>query len=397
MRLVIINKTFILLLICALSLICFSTMNGQGAFSDASEVSILEASPGNELYSGFGHCGIRVKDPTRNIDVVFDYGVFDFDSPNFYGKFIRGKLLYQLAVRDFSNYWASYGKSDQMVTSYNIQLDSLQKRAFISSLLENYKPENRKYLYDFFYDNCATRIRDLIETSADRQLVVPEEVPTDLKLRDLLHYSLQSKPWSAYGIDIVLGLEADKTANQRRRVFIPFWLSQTLAKYQIKDSNSTRSVLGDPVILKEGKPISNPPLWAGPLFIVSLCCSLILFLTFIFPGRAGLIDKILFSLIGLAGLFILFLWFGTDHMATKDNLNVLWLSPLYLLLLGFHKKRGPTFRVTALILLAINIFVMAGNSWIWPQYVHPGFYPILGLLTVRLVFNLKRKDLMPKP
>ncbi|NJL76900.1 MAG: DUF4105 domain-containing protein [Saprospiraceae bacterium] len=132
-------------------------------FSDSVRISLVTGSPGKDLYAQFGHSAIRVQDFKYNQDLVFNYGTFDFDTPNFYWKFVRGKLEYILSVGATSRMIPYYEREGRSLTEQEIQLDSAQQQRVLRILSFNYQPENRGYLYDFFFDNCATRIRDVFE------------------------------------------------------------------------------------------------------------------------------------------------------------------------------------------------------------------------------------------
>ena len=133
--------------------------------SPQAEISILTCAPGTELYSLFGHTAIRVSDPYQKIDAVFNYGTFDFRTPHFYLKYAKGLLLYQLSVTSYENFISSYILDDRSVWSQTLQLDSLTKQQLFDNLLKNQLPENRTYLYNFLFDNCSTRVRDMISES----------------------------------------------------------------------------------------------------------------------------------------------------------------------------------------------------------------------------------------
>ncbi len=382
------SRFVFILLITAFSLFFNEKMQAQNRnFSDATRISMLVSSPGNELYSAFGHSAIRVTDSIRGLDWVFNYGVFDFDTPNFYSKFVRGKLLYKLAIQEYQSYWASYDGSQQLVTEQVFQLDTLQKREFLAFLMENYKPENRLYLYDFFYDNCATRIRDIIEVIGEKEVIIPEEENNPPTFRDLLHDYVGKRYWTSYGIDIILGLEADKKAGLREQMFLPEYLSENLAQYRFPSSQNA-SVFGNTVVLKEKG--AEPPLlswFLRPGFVMGMIC-LIILLGSIFLQKRGkqlVLDRFLFILLGLGGLFITFMWFGTDHIATQRNLNLLWLNPLYFVFAFYlSKPKNKVYSILRWILLIGNLAILINLLW-WPQYVHPAFLPIIGLVVYRLV------------
>lgn len=371
---------------------CFYARSQASYFSDSTRISILVSSPGDELYSAFGHSAIRVTDYKRELDWVFNYGVFDFDTPNFYAKFVRGKLLYKLAIQEFPSYWSSYTGSQQLVTEQVVQLDNGRKQAFLQFLMENYKPENRYYLYDFFYDNCATRIRDILEEVAADQLVIQAtDQSDDPRFRDLLHYYVGDRYWTSFGIDIILGLEADKIADLRDQMFLPEFLSRNLASYQIRHEGTTAKALSEPVVLMEKGPEPPRLSWfLRPVFVMSFLC-LILMLAGLRLGTKTQkkLDRIYFIFLGLCGLFILFMWFGTDHIATSRNLNLFWLNPLYLIFaFVLSKPKAIIHKVLKWILLLSNIVILVNLAW-WPQYVHPAFLPIIGLSIFRVVHYIK--------
>jgi hypothetical protein len=380
-----INKAIILF---SLFFICFGAKAQTAYFSDSTRISLLVSSPGSELYTAFGHSAIRVTDYKRGLDWVFNYGVFDFDTPNFYSKFVRGKLLYKLAIQEFPSYWASYTGSQQLVTEQVLQLEEQQQQAFLTSLMENYKPENRYYLYDFFYDNCATRIRDIVEEVADGRLVIPQQStsggPT---FRDLLHYHVGTRYWTSFGIDILLGLEADKIADFRDQMFLPEFLSRNLGEYEVKRGSSTEQVLSEPEVLMEKGP--EPPRlnwFLRPVFVMSLICLVLLVLSIrVSKKQQRRLDRVLFIVLGLCGFFILFMWFGTDHIATERNMNLMWLNPLYLVFAFLlSKPKHSLYKVLKWILFIGNFLLLVNFMW-WPQYVHPAFLPVIGLSIVRVV------------
>ncbi len=357
-------------------------------FSDRTRISLLISSPGEELYTAFGHSAIRVTDTLRNLDWVFNYGVFDFNTPNFYAKFVRGKLLYQLAIQEFPSYWRSYTGSQQRVTEQVLLLTPAQKREFLRLLMENYQPENRYYLYDFFYDNCATRIRDIIEEIAEEKLIIPEAKGTNTTFRDLLHYYVGDRYWTSFGIDIILGLEADKKAGLREQMFLPEFLGKNLAEYQFRQNGAARFILSEEIVLmKEGpkKPLLS--FFLRPVFVLSLISLLLVLLSLFFRKKkqALLIDRLLFILLGLCGLFLLFMWFGTDHIATERNLNILWLNPLYLLYAVYlNRPMHIVHRLAKWLLILCNLAILINFLW-WPQFIHPAFLPVIGLVVFRLV------------
>ena len=131
--------------------------------SDSSRVTLLTVAPGDELYSAFGHTGIRVTDYKNNFDVVFNYGTFDFNQPGFYTNFIKGKMRYMISTDRFDNFMDAYIYEKRSVTEQELNLTTSDKQKIFAFLYNNALPENREYYYDFFWDNCATRPRDVFE------------------------------------------------------------------------------------------------------------------------------------------------------------------------------------------------------------------------------------------
>jgi hypothetical protein len=260
--------------------------------SEKAQISLLTASPGDELYSVFGHSALRVKDQEKNIDLVFNYGTFDFDTPNFYTKFVRGKLLYKLSVATMEQFIPEYNYEGRAIYEQVLNVSQTQKQELFDFLLINRLPENAYYHYDFFYDNCATRIRDLIdeilqpvwpqETDINDQSLAeiksmlayeydyePELNPTRT-FRDMLQPFLVNMPWSAYGIDLALGLPADKVATAWDYMYLPDEMLIAFALAQYPDGQPMVSqhniILPKTVVLSGANPIT--PVIVGWLLLI---------------------------------------------------------------------------------------------------------------------------------
>ena len=185
--------------LCALLWLCFLWLPGKAlVVTDNTEISVLTCSPGNELYSLFGHTAIRVECPENGVDVVFNYGTFDFHTEHFYLKYARGLLPYQLSVASYDSFIRSYVFDNRSVRSQRLLLDAAQKQRLVDLLAENYQPANRTYLYNFLYDNCSTRVRDIIEACAGN--AIQWHVPDAHKsFWNLLDEYLVRMPWVKWG------------------------------------------------------------------------------------------------------------------------------------------------------------------------------------------------------
>lgn len=359
-------------------LICATGLHAQSyptpslpPFSDSAQISLLTCSPGDELYSTFGHSGIRLTDRATYTDLVFNYGVFDFDTPNFYLKFLRGKLLYQMGLQSFSDFMYEYQYLGRTVTETRLNLPIAAKRKLLQFLENNYRPENREYKYDFFFDNCATRIRDVVEKSLPITYTPQDTVRKIKHLRQLLDEYLGAMPWSDFGIDLVLGHPTDQLGTFRNEMFLPDYLAKNLskAKYQGK-------LIADPTqtILRGGPLYIKPSYFPKPGLFFSLFALIFLGISIRGNKRVkNIADVFFFGVLGLAGSILLFMWFGTDHIATKDNWNLLWTNPLYFCALGsLGQKRSYWW----LILGGSTLVVLLLFPW-WPQQFNLAIIPIL--------------------
>jgi len=190
------------------------------------QISLLTCSPGEELYSTFGHTAVRVKNATIGSDIVFNYGTFEF-SPEFYTQFIQGKLLYYLSVEDYSNFILQYNYEKRSIVEQVLRIGCAEKQNLLNALYVNAQDQNRFYRYDFLFNNCTTRAGDIIAKHAGSPVVfkniLSEETPT---FRDLIHHYLDSggQYWSKLGIDILLGAKLDKKVTNRQAMFLPDYL-----------------------------------------------------------------------------------------------------------------------------------------------------------------------------
>lgn len=190
-------------------------------FSEQSEVSLLTCSPGEDIYRHWGHSALRFHDPLNKIDLVFNYGTFNFNTPNFYTKFIKGKLMYRLAYESYRDFLPEYMRSGQGVTEQKLNLDLETKRKLFAAVIENYKPENRYYHYDFLFDNCSTRIRDIIEDNVEGKIIYKENTNESKSFWNLLDQFMERSRWVYLGIHLILGSPCDVEATPYQYMFLP--------------------------------------------------------------------------------------------------------------------------------------------------------------------------------
>lgn len=296
---------------------------------------VLTCNAGDELYSAFGHTALLVTDDSLGLNLVFNWGTFDFSDPNFYSKFTQGKLEYFLSIESFDYFVRTYTYLNRGVKSQTLGLTPAQQEKFWSLLKENYKPANRTYLYDFFYDNCTTRLLDMILEVTNNTVLLPEFNKEHYTFRDYINIDLDKHPWAKFGIAICLGTPTDKIPNKKESLFLPENLYQSLEETTING----RSIVTEHEQFVEGVSlVKEENNWTSPteVFIVLLLLGVMFY---IFKNIQliirinNIVRIIIYTAFSLLGCLILFLWFGTDHVATLPNYNILWLHPLWFVLL----------------------------------------------------------------
>lgn len=382
-------KRLQLLLVLTVVLAFNSSVNSQ-TISKNAELSLITCSPGNELYSIFGHSAIRVSDSTTNTDLIFNYGVFDFSTPNFYWKFIRGKLQYQLAIQDMDRFLQEYRMEGRFVKEEKFLLSQREKSRMISFLERNYLPENRFYLYDFFYNNCSTKIWDVLKSQVDSELEFDTSVYSPKSFRDMMDPYLETAPWARLGIDILLGVPADKIATFQQQMYLPDYLSRNMGHTLRPDTmNGHRKVLGPQHVILERNPerssFNTPvikPLHAGWLLFLA-----VVVLSFFSGAKARKwFDGIFLTLLGLLGVVLIFMWMATDHQQMEWNLNILWANPLSLLFTWFvlRKKMRSALWIYGL-LMVISVLTLVFWNLI-PQDFNNALIPVVLAIAVRGAF-----------
>ena len=352
-------------------------------------ISIVTCAPGDELYSIFGHTAIRIIDSTQKTDLIFNYGTFNFDDPDFYSKFVRGKLNYFLSVEEFPAFMYEYQVTHRSVTEQELLLTNSTKKAINEAIAKNLVGNNRYYKYDFLYDNCTSRVKDILTKYAgmktDRQLV-----PQGTSFRDMIHEYLNrgGLSWTKLGMDILLGSPSDKQVTIDESMFLPDYLLKGI------DSSANSS---NPVLLKKqslliARKSGHTSHINLPVIIFAILSTLILLVSFLQNKMAVKItvmcDSFLLLVTGLIGWLLLFTWFGTDHTSFAVNYNLLWALPTNMVAaFAVWRKRGwlqKYFLISALVYGLLLVF------WYWlPQQINPAFIPIVLVLFVRSASNAK--------
>lgn len=366
------------------------------------EISLLTCDPGKELYSSFGHSAIRMREiGSEGQDLVFNFGTFDFRTPNFYGKFATGKLDYMLSVSTYADFIREYDYYRRDVREQILALSSDQMDFLIQHLWAQYDPARRYYRYDFFFNNCATKIRDAFEISLGNQLVWNDPPKSEEKtFRNLIDEYVYPLPWADLGIDLALGSVIDRNATEREKQFLPDYMEAAFANATIEGDGPTRPLVKESRVILEYPDEEFKMDFLNPYFIFWAIA--ILFTTITFYGHRkkrlflGL-DLGLFSILGILGLVVTFLWLFTDHSATKWNWNILWVFPGHLVLVWGLMKKALQPWVRKYLLFALIMADAAVVFWIlgWQSF-HPSLIPILLVIILRtnyLYYNLGSKTL----
>lgn len=356
------------------------------------QISLLTCTPGTELYSTFGHSALRVVDRNNNTDLVFNYGTFNYYDPDFYTKFIKGKLLYYVDTSSLDVFLYEYDFFKRGVTEQVINISCDEKQKFLAALLENIKIENREYHYDFNYDNCTTRLRDMLEKAAGKEIESKNILPKPgTTFRNLIHVYLDrgGQQWSKLGIDILLGNPMDKRVTNREAMFLPDYLlmafdSSTLNGHPVVNEKKILLNYFDDYKTKTG---ITPFLVFGILFLLIAALSIFVF------KRWNLFFKIFdfffFIIIGLIGILILFMWFGTEHAMCKNNFNLLWALPTHLPIafMLFSKKQWINNYFRFIFFYTIALLV----AWFFlPQQFNTALLPVVGIILIRSFYLSKR-------
>ncbi len=306
-----------------------ATLLGQPPrFSDSARIYVLTEAPGAEVYSQWGHSAFRLHDPARGLDVVFNYGTFSFSTDYFVLKFARGQLDYLLSVEPYARWLAGARQQNRTVTAQALNVSPTQLNALAEALVTNAQPENRAYRYDFFYDNCATRIKTIVEQALGDSVRFDDRWAAPVTFRHTLGPYLADNPWLRLGIHLGLGAGADRTATAHEQTYLPDSLAKAYATAEVCRGGTWVPLAGPATTVAPGQPMP-PALPDYPLMVALGVLALALGASYRqlrgrSQSRPTVFDRVLFTLVGFAGVFLLLLWLATEHRVTPNNWNILW-------------------------------------------------------------------------
>jgi hypothetical protein len=367
------------LFLVTLSLSSFS----QKTDSCGLRIAVLTCGTGDELYSSFGHSGVRVTDSLSGTDIVFNYGTFEF-SDDFYKQFMMGKLDYCLSYATFDEFVQEYVHQQRFVHEQVLDLPCTDKANFRAFLENNYLPQNRYYRYEFLDDNCATRIRDIFPKLLGNRFVFGHNIiAPDSTCRQLFDAYLYrgGQDWAAVGISLLLGRRVDRIAGDHGSQYLPDFVFKALAEAKVDGHplvKETNIILDHP----NAGERSGVPLYT---FIGLLVLSILLA---VLGNKARLaqniFDTTLFFITGLIGCFMLFMWLGTEHQMCGNNLNILWASPLWIVFCWNIRKPGTITRVFLVLSAVLLLYCLI----LFPQGTVTELKFWMAVLLVRVAYRL---------
>ena len=388
-------RKWILLLFTAFTILGGIQAQEPTVDGDTITISLLTCEPHDEVYSLYGHTALRFRSTSGKLDWAVNYGVFDFATPNFVMRFVLGKTDYMLGVFPFKQFHEEYDSYGSRIYEQQLNLSKAEKESIYSALYQNAKPENREYRYNFFYDNCTTRARNLILHNIDGYIewnnVGKQQ---DETYRDIIHKYNADNPWSRFGSDLLLGIGSDIQLTPEQKQFLPDNLMKDFADAQVKTDTGTVHPLVDNTIVF--KP-HHPPMQGGsfPLSPI-ICAALVLLVTIavtIYELRRrrfcwGL-DLFLMILSGLPGLILTVMMFS-EHPTVRVNLQWLVLNPLPLIFAWqaiTRRRRGQKHWLWS----AWTALLLAGLIGSFFQHYAEGLVLILRASLIRSVMGMRVK------
>jgi hypothetical protein len=357
--------------------------------SNASKISLITIYPGEELYSTFGHSAFWVYDTKSGIDRVYNYGTFNFEQPGFYTKFIRGKLLYELSVSDMQSLVWFYQQENRGIVEQVLNLTLQEKERLFGFLERNYLPENRAYKYDFFFDNCSSRLRDALKSACGNDLQFHQVEKEKKSYRQLLDPFLMDKQWQDLGMDTGLGTPSDKIAPPYNYMFLPIHLMNAFDSATINHNQKAEKLVKATNVLYKQTPKED----AKELITPALCFWLFFFLILIvcwiqWKNKTAILylDLVLWVFTGLLGFLIVFLWFGTDHKVTANNWNLIWAMPLNLIVILLAKKNKLKGSRYYFLIYGIALILLLLSWNLIPQEINLATFPFILTMAVRSFF-----------
>ncbi len=355
-------------------------------------ISLLTCTPGDELYSTFGHSALRVTDSTSAIDIIYNYGTFDFDDPNFYIKFGQGNMMYFVSVAPFQEFVKEYQYFKRGITEQELNLSCTEKTQLAGALRTNALEQNKFYLYQFLYDNCSSRLRDIVNSHTSSPLAFKNILPgKPVTFRNLIHEYLDKghESWSKLGIDILLGSNLDIPVKNEQAMFLPDYLMMGFDSA----SRSSQPLVGNKAVILPAENNSNKDGDMPPFLIFSILCIALALLSFSTSKPISfffnVFDFLFFFITGLLGVLLVVMWIGRVDTVCSNNFNILWALPSHAAMAFFINKKKSWVKKYWLLCALLQIVLLLTWKWL-PQEMNNALLPIVALLLLRLWMRYKK-------
>ena len=384
------KKILVLLLACMLSVHSTAAWNGT--------VSVITCAPGDEAYSLFGHTGVRYRDANNGTDVVFSYGYFDFGAPNFIWRFILGETDYMVGVVPYKHFIKEYEERGSAVVEQVLNLSPEQGEAIVEALVENCRPENRVYRYNYFYNNCTTRVRDLVFDIIGDVNYTNNSSVAGMTFREALALLTEKHPWYAFGIDLLLGADVDKTASRMELQFIPSFVMVDLDSVRLTGcGDSEKALVEEKVHLLQEQSRADVKSNFTP-FNASLLLLLLTMIVMLCELRRRRTywwyDVMLMLMQGIPGVLLLFMSLFSSHPGVACNWLLLLLNPLSLVLipvLVYRIVKRKSLMIAWVQVAFVCLFFLSA-AFVLQNYPTPIYFCALALL-VRSLFHIYKEKI----
>ena len=347
-----------------------SQLIAQDSTKGALQISILTCAPGEDVYTAWGHTAIRIIDSAKQTDVVYNFGTFDFNTPNFLVEFVKGNLNYFLSADNFQNFILEYQYYGRSIKEQVLILSDAEKINWQNALLKNLEGNNRYYLYNFITDNCTTRVKDGFYQFATSQ--IPPSNIKSYRTHVVEAPYQQGIPWIGLGIDVLLGAVSDQAPSPLQAGFLPDLLFDQIAAQPghiaaTQNYDFTKTAASTP----------TDPIY----FIIGLI------VVYLFVGKwnarwaviaAKFLDIILLFIFGLGGLLLVYMSLFSKHTACHDNFNIDWIHPLYWIALVCYFIKPVWAGYLGRIFFIATIGLIAVSYWL-PQSFSISVYLLMGL------------------
>jgi len=331
---------------------------------DSIRASLITCSPGHEVYALYGHTALRLQNFTTGEDLVFNYGVFSFKQPHFIWRFVRGQCDYMVVPIPWQYFTREYEERGSSITAQVLNLTPEEANRLYVNMLEDCKPENRQYRYNFLYNNCTTKVRDAIEGCVEGHVVYPDSIPL-YTYREMLHQYTKEHPWAQEGNDILLGSAVDTSLSARAAMFAPeYMLRYADNAFIYSENNDKRPLLICKEILLQKKPQKIEPEFPltpiQAMLVLFGFSLLVLFFERWLNWQFWLWDAVLLLGQGMAGLLLLFMFFFSEHPAVDSNWQIWVLNPIALVALPMvikaaYKRKKTLWHVVFFVILSTFI------------------------------------------